>query len=142
MGKHLRKNFSTEEVVEIFERYLNDEIGVNEAYAFLKISRRQFFDVLKKYRDNPNEFNLQNERGYVTRYLPVGYEEKIEEALKEEKELIDDKYTPIRRYNYSYVKTQLENKDVTISLSTIIRRAKKKGFTNKNNRRKITTEKF
>lgn len=48
MGKHLRKNFSDEEVIDIFKRYFNNEIDANVAHAFLKISRRQFFDVLKK----------------------------------------------------------------------------------------------
>jgi hypothetical protein len=36
MGKHLRKNFSDEEVIDIFKRYLNNEIDVNVAYTFLK----------------------------------------------------------------------------------------------------------
>src|SRR5262245_1451962 len=91
MGKHLRKNFSTEEVLEIFERYLDGKIGVNEAYTFLKISRRQFFDVLKKYRDNPEKFSLENERKTPRRQLPKEYEEEIEHALQKEKQLIDDK---------------------------------------------------
>lgn len=140
MGKHLRKNFTTEEVVGIFERYLSGEIGVNESYAYLKISRRQFFDVLKKYRDNPEEFTLISERKNPRCQLPEHYEEKIEFALQKEKKLIDDKGTPIRRYNYSYVKNRLEKDNINVSLSSIIRRAKKKGFTNRSILKKITIE--
>jgi hypothetical protein len=113
MGKHLRKNFTVEEVIQIFKRYLNGEIGVDEAHTFLKISRRQFFDVFKKYRTNPKGFNLQYERSNPPRQLPKEYESRIEQALKKEKRLIDDKDVPIRRYNYSYVKTQLEANDLS-----------------------------
>lgn len=141
MGKHLRKNFSDEEVIDIFKRYLNNELDVNVAHAFLKISRRQFFDVLKKYRENPKKFSLNNERKKPPRQLPKQYEEKIERALKKEKQLIEDKDTPIRHYNYSYVKNNLAKDNIDVSLSSIIRRAKKKGFINKNRRKKIMIEK-
>jgi hypothetical protein len=43
MGKHLRRLFSAGEVKEIFERYLSQEIGVEQALGLLKIRRRQFF---------------------------------------------------------------------------------------------------
>ena len=36
MGKHLRKLFSAQEVKEIFERYLSQEIGVEQTLALKK----------------------------------------------------------------------------------------------------------
>ena len=42
MGKHLRKLFSVKEVKEVFERYLSQQIAVEQALAMLKIRRRQF----------------------------------------------------------------------------------------------------
>ena len=49
MGKHLRRLFSAGEVKEIFERYLSQEIGVEQALGLLNIRRRQFFKLLKVY---------------------------------------------------------------------------------------------
>lgn len=53
MGKHLHKLFSTKEVKEVFERYLFREIGWEHALALLKIRSRQFFKLLKAYREDP-----------------------------------------------------------------------------------------
>ena len=53
MGKHLRKLFSVDYVKEVFQRYLSREIAVDQALAMLKIRRRQFFKLLKLYREKP-----------------------------------------------------------------------------------------
>ncbi len=47
MSKHLRKRLSAEQVKEVFERYLSQQIAVEQALAMLKIQRRQFFKLLK-----------------------------------------------------------------------------------------------
>ena len=62
MGKHLRKLFSAKEVKEIFERYLSQEIGVEQALGLLRIRRRQFFKLLKAYRVSPDRFSLDYKR--------------------------------------------------------------------------------
>ncbi len=56
MGKHLRKLFSVNEVKKVFERYLSQEIAVEHALVMLKIRRRQFFKLLKVYRERPDCF--------------------------------------------------------------------------------------
>lgn len=143
MGEHLRKKFSAQEVIEVLDRYLAAEIGPNEALALLKIKRRRFFDVLKLYRENPKEFSLTYKRSTPARQLPKNIDQKIESALKKEKQLIDDKNNPVRRYNYSYVKTRLEKDgEIEVSLSSIIRRAKKKGFINRSRPEKNMTAKY
>ena len=132
MGKHLRKLFSAKEVKEVFERYLSQQIAVEHALAMLKIGRRQFFKLLKVYRERPEEFSLDYKRKAPSRKIDAKSEARIIRELKREAEIIGDKSNPVRFYNYSYLKEILEKKHkVHVSLPTIIRRAKKMGITNK-----------
>lgn len=132
MGKHLRKLFSVDQVKEVFQRYLSREIAVDQASAMLKIRRRQFFKLLKVYRQRPESFSLDYTRKAPPRKIDAKAEAKITQELKKEAKIIRDKSNPVRFYNYSYVKEILENKHkVRVSLPTIIERAKKMGITNK-----------
>ena len=132
MGKHLRKLFSADQVKEVFRRYLTRQIGVDQASAMLKIRRRQFFKLLKLYRERPESFSLDYTRKAPPRKIDAKAEAKITQELKKEAKIIRDKSNPVRFYNYSYVKEILENKHkVHVSLPTIIDRAKKMGITNK-----------
>jgi hypothetical protein len=132
MGKHLRKLFSADQVKEVFQRYLSRQIGVDQASAILKIRRRQFFKLLKVYRERPESFSLEYTRKTPPRKIDAKAEAKITQELKKEAEIIGDKRNPVRFYNYSYLKEILEKKHkVHVSLPTIIRRAKKMGITNK-----------
>lgn len=132
MGKHLRKLFSVDEVKKVFERYLAQEITVEHALAMLKIRRRQFFKLLKVYRERPESFSLDYTRKAPPRKIDAKTEARIMQELKKETEIIRDKRNPVRFYNYSYVKEILEKKHkVQVSLPTIIDRAKKMGITNK-----------
>jgi hypothetical protein len=133
MGKHISKTLTDKQAIEILERYLCNEIGSEQAQALLNIKRRRFFILLKNYRENPKEFSLVSKRSKPPRQLPKRTEQKIEQELKKENRLIEDKNNPIRRYNYSYVKTRLEeDHGIEVSLSTIIRRAKKRDSIKKN----------
>jgi hypothetical protein len=131
MGKHVRKLFSVEQVKEVFQRYLAGQIGVDHASAILKIRRRQFFKLLKVYRQKPERFSLERTRKSPPRTIDAKAEAKIIQELKKEAEIIRDKRNPVRFYNYSYVKEILEKKhNVQVSLPTIIKRAKKMAITN------------
>lgn len=132
MGKHLRKLFSAKEVKEIFERYLSKEIGTEQVLALLKIRRRQFFKLLKSYRESPEDFSLDYKRATPPRKLDSKTETRIIKELKKEAEIIQNKSNPVKFYNYSYLKEILEKKHkIFVSLPTIIRRAKKMGITRK-----------
>ena len=62
--------------------------------------------------------------------------------LKKEAALLADPRNPVRAYNYSYLKEVLETKhQVTVSLPTIIARAKKTGVIRKRSGRSRTTGK-
>lgn len=131
MGKHLRKLLSVEQIKEVFHRYLTRQIGIDQASALLKIRRRQFFKLLKLYREGPEGFSLDYIRKRPPRVIDAKAEAKITQELKKEAEIIRDKRNPVRFYNYSYVKEVLEKKHkVHVSLPTIIRRAKKMGIIN------------
>ena len=131
MGKHLRKLFSVDHVKEVFRRYLSREIAVDQASAMLKIRRRQFFKLLKLYREKPESFSLDYTRKTPGRKIDAKTEARIMQELKKETEIIRDKRNPVRFYNYSYLKDILEKKHkVRVSLPTIIRRAKKMDITN------------
>jgi hypothetical protein len=46
-----------------------------------------------------------------------------------EKEMIDNKDIPVRKYNYTYIKDRLESEyQQKVSLTTIIKRARNNGF--------------
>ena len=140
MGKHLRKLFSVDQVKEVFQRYLSRQIAVDQASAILKIRRRQFFKLLKLYREGPESFSLDYTRKAPPRKIDAKAEARIMQELKKETEIIGDKRNPVRFYNYSYVKEILEKKHkVSVSLPTIIRRAKKMGITSKGHLARPTT---
>jgi signal recognition particle subunit SEC65 len=140
MGKHLRKLFSADQVKEVFARYLLREIAVNQASAMLKIRRRQFFKLLKVYRERPESFSLEYTRKAPPRKIDAKAEAKITQELKKEAEIIRDKRNPVRFYNYSYLREILEKKHkVRVSLPTIIRRVKKMGITNKGPSERLMT---
>ena len=140
MCKHLRKLFSAEQVKEVFRRYLARQIGIDQASAMLKIRRRQFFKLLKVYRQRPESFSLDYTRKAPPRKIDAKAEAKITQELRKEAEIIRDKTNPVRYYNYSYVKEVLEKKHkVQVSLPTIIDRAKKMGITKRGLLQKPTT---
>lgn len=132
MTTHLSKRFTTEEVAKVIQRYLNAQIDVNIATALLQVKRRRFFDLVKKYRDNPKNFCLRVPRQHVSRSISEQAKKYLLIELETERKLINDKNNPLRRYNYSYLKSRLAEKyQISVSLSSIIRFAKKKRFTNK-----------
>lgn len=142
MRKQLHKKFATKEVIEIFERYLTGEIYQEQAQALLKVSRSRFFYLLKSYREKPAKFSIEYRRQKPTRTIDKKVDDKIIKALEQEKSLIENKENPIRNYNYSFIKETLQRKgDIDVSLSTIIRRAKKMNFINREKLRNDMIEK-
>lgn len=132
MTKQLHKRFTEKEVMEVFERYLSQEIGVDKVLALLDVGRSRFFDLLKGYRERPDDFSLEYKRKGSNRQIDEKAAKLILKELEKEKKTIEDKKNPVRFYNYSYLKNVLEEKhQVKVSVSTVIRRAKKMGFTRK-----------
>ena len=85
--------------------------------------------LLKQYRENPKEFTIQYQRTTPPANLPRTLEHNILKELSIEKGIIQNKEIPLKSYNYSFIKDHLRKKyRQKVSLTTVIRRAKKHGF--------------
>lgn len=62
MSKQLRKNFTDGQVKSILKSYLDKKIKINYILQILRIKRRRFFELLVKYRKDPNNFSIQYKR--------------------------------------------------------------------------------
>mgnify|MGYP001585938442 CR=1 FL=1 len=127
--EQLHKKFTDEQVKDLMKRHLNKELKSEHIQQMLKIKRRQFFKLLKVYRQNPQTFSIRYTRIAKTRTLDPKIEKNILKELKSTKSFIDDKDIPIRFYNYTFIQKDLEQRlNQKVSLPTIIDRAKKNGF--------------
>jgi len=136
MTEQLHKRLMDEQVGIIFKRYLSREMKTDKCMDLLGLKRRQFFEWVKRYRQNPDNFTVDYKREAVSRKISQEVEDSIIRELASEKRLIDDKTMPVWFYNYSYLKDQIWKKyEQEVSLPTIISRAKKTGFTSRNERR-------
>lgn len=133
----LHKNFTDSQVKELIERYLNNEIKRKYLQSILKIGKTRFFALTSKYRGNSDQFSIQYSRNSKTRAIEPAIEQNILKELKIDKKIIADKDTPVKSYNYSFIKKRLGTKyKQTVSVPTIIDRAKKGGFYLKKPKRK------
>jgi len=136
----IHKRFTDDQVRGLFERYIRKEVARKYLQEMLGISKSRFFALLSKYRKDPKKFSIQYSRSKATRWIDPAIEANILKELAVDKKMILDKAIPIYRYNYSFLKGQLEKKhDQEVSLSTIIDRAKKHDFYIPNRRRGVIT---
>jgi hypothetical protein len=111
------------------ERYLKKKIERKDLQKVLGIKKTRFFALIKRFKDDPENFSVSYFRSTPTRTISKAIETNIIKELKIEKDLIKAKDVPIRCYNYSCIKDILENDyNQKVSLSTIINRAKANGF--------------
>jgi len=124
----VHKKFTDEQVKNLLERYLKHEIERKYIQEILRIRKARFFALLKDYRKDPEHFSIQYHRGTQPKLRKTAEQALIKE-LGIEKQLIDNKDIPIRKYNYSYIKDLLEVAyQQKVSLTTIIKRAKQNEF--------------
>jgi len=129
MSKQLHKNFTNDQVKSLFEKYSKKEIKLNYILQILRIKRSRFFELLTRYRKDPDNFSIQYKRNISNYRIDREIEANIIKELKCEKDLIKAKDVPIKYYNYSYIKDLLEQKyRQRVSLPTIIDRAKRNNF--------------
>ena len=134
----LHKRFTDTQVKELIERYLKKEIERSYIQEILAIGKSRFFELTNEYRKNPEKFSIQYRRKISHPRISQETEKNIIKELSIEKTLIQDKNTPLKSYNYSYIKDRLENKyNQKVSLTTIIKRAKTNGFYLRKSPRKI-----
>jgi len=124
----IHKRFTSDQVKELFERYSKREIERKYVQQILGIGKSRFFMLMNQYKENPQRFMIHYERTTPPRISPE-LEQNILKELTIEKGLIQDKETPLKSYNYSFIKDHLKKKyRQKVSLTTVIRRAKKHGF--------------
>ena len=129
MNEQLHQRFSTEEIKTFLEEYLDDKTKLVYILEILRITRRRFFQLLKEYRKDPDNFSIEYKRKRATRGISKDVEKNIISELEKEKRLIENKELPIRFYNYSYIKDRIyQDYGQKVSLPTIIARARKQGF--------------
>jgi hypothetical protein len=140
MGKpQIHKRLSGGQVKVILDKYLTRELSAKEAMRYLGIGRTRLFHLAKEYVADKKHFSLSYERSKPTRTLAVAIEKNIMKELKLEKiKIIDNPNVPVTRYNYSYLQNLIKEKyDQSVSLNTIISRAKAEGFWKKKPPKKI-----
>jgi len=129
MSKQLHQNFIDEQIKLLLKSYVDKEIKINYILSILGIKRRRFFELLARYKKDPDNFSIQYNRKTINRKIDQAIETNIIKELKMEKDLIKNKDIPIKWYNYSYIKDLLEQKyNQKVSLPTIINRAKRNNF--------------
>jgi hypothetical protein len=119
----IHKRFTEEQVAVLLKGYCQGTIDRTTIEETLGIGKSRFFAILGQYRRNQDKFSILYHRESPTR-LPAYIEDAIEKELKLEKALVDDPSLPISGYNYSAIRDRLTKKGTTVSLSTIINRAK------------------
>ncbi len=121
--KHVHKRFTTDQVKLLVSAYLKRRMTREEVEKELGIGKTRFFALLKKYKNDPDRFSLSYHRN-TPKKLSTSVELAIIEGLHFDKQLIADPNVPITTYNYSALRDRLQEKNITVSVNTIIARAK------------------
>lgn len=138
----LHRKFTDTQIKELIERYLKKEIKRKYLQEILGIKKRRFFILVGRYKKNSTNFSIQYTRKVKTRALSQSIKKNIIKELPLDKCLIENPAIPLRHYNYSYVKDQLEKEySQKVSLPTIIDRVKKNNFYLKKPKRTIHDKK-
>ena len=133
----LHKRFTSDQVKELFERYLKKEVERSYIQKILAIKKRRFFTLINQYREDPQHFSIQYQRTTPPR-ISTEVEQNILKELTIEKRIIENKEVPLKSYNYSFIKDRLKKEYLQkVSVTTVIRRAKKHGFYLKKPKRTI-----
>jgi hypothetical protein len=131
----LHRRFSDEHVKALLQSYCQGKIARADLQQMLGIEKTRFFALLKSYRQNPETFSIAYLRTTSPR-LSAQAESEIEHALLQEKRIVEDRQLPISDYNYTALRDRLRKKDIEVSVTTIIDRAKKLGCHNPRRKRK------
>jgi transposase len=119
----LHRRFTDDQIRLLYQRYCEGMMSRTEIEETLGIGKTRFFTLLKKYRQNPEDFSI----AYLRTGAPKLSEQvnaEIKQELLREKALIQDPQLPINEYNYSALRDRLRKKGIQVSVPTIIERAK------------------
>jgi len=129
MAKHIHKKFTTDQVKELLQKYIDKEVERKYLQEILGIGRSRFFELLEDFRDNPQGFSVEYNRSSETKRIDPAIQENILKELAIDKKAIQNKDIPLYKYNYSYVRKWLKDTyGQSAALSTIIEYAKANNF--------------
>ncbi|MDK2895922.1 MAG: hypothetical protein PWP04_42 [Candidatus Atribacteria bacterium] len=126
----IHKKFNNDQVKDLLRQYLEQKIERKYLQQILGIKKRRFFQLVKKFKNDPEGFSIYYSCNKPTRKISKDLEENIIQELQMERSLIENPNTPVKHYNYSYynysyIKDILEQDyRQKVSLPTIIDRAK------------------
>jgi hypothetical protein len=120
----LHKRFTDDQIRVLFQGYYQGLLSRAEVQEMLSIGKTRFFALLKDYHRDPQAFSIVYQRAAPGRLSPA-VEAEIEQALRREKEMVEDERLPISGYNYSALRDRLAKKGIQVSLTTVIDRAKR-----------------
>ncbi|MGA9534042.1 MAG: hypothetical protein WBR18_15075 [Anaerolineales bacterium] len=122
----LHKRFSDQQVAFLLQSYSQGLLSRREIQETLSIGKTRFFELWKLYQAEPEAFAIGYQRSSPGR-ISADAEAVIELELLRERNLIDDPDLPITSYNYSALRDRLLKQGISVSVNTIIDRAKKLG---------------
>ena len=91
MSKQLHKNFTDEQVKLLLKSYVDKKIKINYILSILGIKRRRFFELLNRYKKDPDNFSIQYNRKTINRKIDKAIETNIIKELNTEKYSIKNK---------------------------------------------------
>jgi len=132
----LHRRLTDEQIKVLLQSYCRGKMSRAQVQEMLGVGKTRFFALMKSYRQDPDSFSIAYERSTPAR-LSTEVEAEIEKALLEEKEIVHDPDLPISGYNYTALRDRLRKKGVDVSVTTIIKRAKKLGCHKPRRKRKV-----
>ncbi len=129
MAKQIHKKFTTKQVIELLQKYINKKVERKYLQEILGVGRSRFFKLLKDFRNNSEEFSVEYNRSSKAKRIDSKIQKSILKELAIDKNAIKNQDIPLYKYNYSYIKKRLEDTyKQSAGLSTIIRYAKANDF--------------
>src|SRR3972149_8760443 len=122
----LHRRFSGEQVAFLLRAYAEGLMSRVEVQEALHLGRSRFFALWRKDRHNPEAFSVTYQRTSPDRVTPAT-QMAIEQELLREQALVENPELPISGYNYSALRDRLAKQGISVSVNTIIDRAKKLG---------------
>ena len=125
----LHKRFSTDQIKMILNLYISNKMELAEVLNQLGIKKRQFFNLLAKYKADRAGFSIDYPRSIPNRKIDESIDYLIMEELEKEKSLIVNRQIPVNDYNYSVVRDAIDSATGRhLAVQTIINRAKTWGY--------------
>jgi hypothetical protein len=119
----LHNRFPDEQVAFLLHSYSQGLLRRQEIQDALLIGKTRFFELWKQYQTDSHSFSIAYQRR-PNRRISEEAERAIETELLRDKELIENPEIPITTYNYSALRDRLRKQGITVSVNTIIDRAK------------------